>query len=65
YGMRIGSVEGQSGVIDVRCSTVELRLEDDDDCLNVDGELVPLAELLDDGVVRFSVEPAAFELIVG
>ncbi|MBA2523197.1 MAG: hypothetical protein H0V25_07680 [Solirubrobacterales bacterium] len=65
YGMRIGSVEGQSGVIDVRCSTVELRLEDDDECLNVDGELVPLAELLEDGVVRFSVEPAAFELIVG
>ena len=64
YGMRIGSVEGQTGVIDLRCSTVELRL-DGGGCLNVDGEIVEAAELIAEGAIRFRVEHEAFELIVG
>ena len=64
YGLRIGRIEGQSGVIDRRCSTVGLKLGDGE-CLNVDGELIEAGELGDAGAVSFSVEPAAFELIVG
>ncbi len=65
-GLRLGSVEGQEGVIATRCSAVELRLEHPRDRqLNVDGELIELGELGEHGAVRFSVEPAAFELIVG
>lgn len=64
YGMRIGSVEGQAGVIDVRCSTVELTLAGDE-CLNVDGELVEAGELTSAGAIGFRVEPDAFDLIVG
>jgi diacylglycerol kinase family enzyme len=64
FGLRMGTVEGQAGVLDSRCSAVELRLADDGDCLNIDGELVEAEELAEDGAIRFTVEPAAFDLIV-
>lgn len=64
YGLRVGSIEGQPGVIDQRCSTVELGL-DPGASLNVDGELIEAAELEVDGVISFRAERDAFELIVG
>jgi diacylglycerol kinase family enzyme len=64
YGMRIGSVEGQKGVLDRRCNTVELRL-DGNESLNVDGELIPASELAKDGSIHFEVEAEAFDLVVG
>lgn len=64
YGMRVGTVEGQRGVLDSRCSTVELELHANE-CLNVDGDLVEAARLADAGVVHFRIESEPFELIVG
>ena len=64
YGLRVGAVEGQKGVIDERCSTIELRLEGEES-LNVDGELIAAADLADAGVISFRAERDAFELIVG
>ena len=64
YGMRIGSVEGQAGVLDRRCDTVELEL-DGDETLNVDGELIGADELAEAGTIRFEVEHRAFDLVVG
>lgn len=64
YGLRIGRVEGQKGVIHERCSEIELRL-DSDECMNVDGELIDATELSSDGAIRFRAERNAFELIVG
>lgn len=63
YGMRVGTVEGQRGVLDSRCSTVEIVL-DAEECLNVDGELVEASDLGADGVVRFRIESERFELVV-
>lgn len=65
YGLRIGTVEGQKGVLDARCATVELTLRDEGDCLNVDGELVEATELEVDGTIRFAAERDAFALVVG
>lgn len=65
YGMRVGNIEGQRGVLDTRCKSVELRLEEPGECLNVDGELVDAEELAEDGTIHFGVEDGAFELIVG
>lgn len=64
YGMRIGTVEGQKGVLDRRCRTVELQL-DGNESLNVDGELIEAGELGSDGSINFRVEHEAFDLIVG
>jgi diacylglycerol kinase (ATP) len=64
YGLRIGSIEGQSGVLDCRCSAVELELGEGE-CLNVDGELIEASELGDSGTIRFQVKAGAFDLIVG
>lgn len=64
YGLRVGRVEGQKGVIDDRCSTIELRLEGEES-LNVDGELIAAADLADAGAISFRAERDAFELIVG
>jgi YegS/Rv2252/BmrU family lipid kinase len=58
YGLRAGDVEGQPGVHDRRCSTVEIVLEDKQ-AFNVDGELV------DSGTCRFGVEPRAVSVVVG
>lgn len=64
YGLRVGSIEGQPGVIDERCSTVELRL-DSGTSLNIDGELIEVRALAADGVIAFRAERDAFEVIVG
>lgn len=64
YGLKLGSIEGQEGVIDVRCHTIELELPSDES-LSIDGELVEAAELVEDGAIRFRVEGDAFELVVG
>jgi diacylglycerol kinase family enzyme len=64
FGLRLGGVEGQRGVVSERCSTAELRLADDSESLNVDGEVVPSAELVRDGTIAFSLAAGAFELIV-
>jgi len=64
YGLRLGRVEGQKGVIDGRCSTIELRLEGEES-LNVDGELIEAADLAEADVISFRADRDAFELIVG
>lgn len=57
YGLRAGRVERQRGVISGQGT--EVGVETDGDAgFNVDGEL------LDGETLRFSVEPAAFELVV-
>jgi diacylglycerol kinase family enzyme len=58
YGLRAGRVERQRGVISARGTEVTVETETDAG-FNVDGEL------LDDERLRFSVEPDAFELVVG
>jgi diacylglycerol kinase family enzyme len=63
-GMTTRSLEDQEGVRTSRCERVELRLADGEETLNVDGEIVPAAELAEDGAVAFTVEAAAFELVV-
>jgi diacylglycerol kinase family enzyme len=62
-GMTTRSLEGQDGVRTARCRSTELRI-DGDETLNVDGEVVPAAELAEGGIVRFTVRAAAFELVV-
>ncbi len=64
YGLRVGTVEGQKGVLDARCAAVTVRLAADE-CLNVDGEVVEASELGDGGMIEFRVDAAPFELIVG
>ena len=64
YGLRVGTVEGQEGVIDSRCATVSLRL-DPDESLNVDGELIVARDLAADGTIQFRIDEGSFELIVG
>lgn len=65
YGLRVGSVEGQKGVIDARCAEIELELRGEGAKLNVDGELVEASELTgEDGAIRFTAERAAFDLVV-
>lgn len=64
YGLRMGGVEEQKGVLSRRCSSVDLEL-DESECLNVDGELIEARELAEDGSIHFAVTDDAFELIVG
>ena len=64
FGLKTGMVEAQKGVIHERCSEVELRLPEEE-CLNMDGELVEAEELGAGGIIRFRCERDAFELIVG
>lgn len=64
WGLRVGSIEGQLGVLDRRCTTVEVDLPAGES-LNVDGELVAAGELVEDGRLRYSVVDDAFELVVG
>ena len=64
YGLRVGSVEGQKGVLDSRCSAVRLRLPEGE-CLNIDGEIVEAAELIAGGAIDFTVDPDRFGLVVG
>lgn len=65
FGLRVGSVEGQKGVIDARCGRISLTLRGEGASLNVDGELVDAAELERDGEIIFEAERDAFELVVG
>ena len=65
YGLRVGAVEQQEGVIGARCGSVELDLLEGGESLNVDGELVEVAGLGGEGTIHFTVERAAFELVVG
>jgi diacylglycerol kinase family enzyme len=62
-GMTTRSLEGQEGVRTARCERAELSL-DGDEMLNVDGEIVPFAELAGGTALPFTVRAAAFELIV-
>lgn len=64
-GMTTSSLEAQKGVRTARCARAELSLEDGEGNLNVDGEIVPASNLAEDGVIRFTARPAAFELVVG
>lgn len=64
YGMRVGSVEGQSGVLDSRCSRVGLRLPGGGS-LNIDGEVVDATELTSEGSISFRAQGDAFQLVVG
>jgi diacylglycerol kinase (ATP) len=63
-GLRLGDVERQRGVVSARGRRIELEL-DPDESLNVDGELVDVAALADDGRLRFETGGERFELIVG
>jgi diacylglycerol kinase family enzyme len=58
YGMRAGRLERQRGVVTAAGREVELAI-DGDAGFNVDGEIVEEPRL------RLSVEPHAFELVVG
>jgi YegS/Rv2252/BmrU family lipid kinase len=58
YGLRAGRVEEQTGVVTARGQRVSVATESDAG-FNVDGELLEEREL------EFSVEPSAFELVVG
>jgi YegS/Rv2252/BmrU family lipid kinase len=58
YGLRSGNVEAQRGVRSARGAEIEVET-DDGAGFNVDGELLGATRL------NFTVEPQAFELIVG
>lgn len=64
WGMRVGRIESHRRVRDDRCERVDLRLAASE-TLNVDGELVEAAELIDEGRIEFRAESDAYELIVG
>jgi diacylglycerol kinase family enzyme len=60
YGLRAGNVEEQKGVFTANGRTIEVeQLNGDGAGFNVDGELISDAHL------KFTVEPDAFELVVG
>jgi YegS/Rv2252/BmrU family lipid kinase len=58
YGMRSGRVERQEGVVTARGRRIEVEA-DGGSGFNVDGELLSEARL------RFTVEPRAFEVVIG
>jgi len=58
YGLRSGTIGEQPGVHSCRAATIELRVAPGT-AFNVDGEVV------ESGPVRFEVEAAAFDLVVG
>jgi diacylglycerol kinase (ATP) len=65
YGLTVGTVENQSGVVSARAAEISLGL-DREEKLNVDGELLPVADLADaDGLVRLRAERPGFDLVVG
>jgi diacylglycerol kinase family enzyme len=63
FGLRLGEIEDQSGVHSARAASVELRL-DPEALLNVDGELVDVADLDRGGWMRFAADEG-FDLVVG
>jgi diacylglycerol kinase (ATP) len=65
YGLTLGTVEDQPGVISERAEDVALGL-DRDEQLNVDGELIAAGELADgDGLIHFGAILPGFQLVVG
>jgi diacylglycerol kinase family enzyme len=58
YGLRAGRVEGQAGVVTATGAQVEIET-DGESGFNVDGELVDARRL------RFTLEPRAFQVVVG
>lgn len=63
FGLRLGGIEEQEGVVSVRGDSIELGLDPGEQA-NVDGELIAAAELDRDGRLSFVVSEA-FDLIVG
>jgi diacylglycerol kinase (ATP) len=60
YGLRTGQVEGQRGVFTANGTSIEVEhLGENGAGFNVDGELIA------DKRLRFTVEPRAFDLVVG
>lgn len=60
YGLRAGSIEGQRGVFTANGRTIEVeQLNGDGAGFNVDGELIS------DACLKFTVEPDAFEVVIG
>lgn len=64
YGLRIGRVEGNAGVVSARGDAIAMRVDPEEN-LNVDGELVRAGELDPGGELRFAAERDGFELITG
>jgi diacylglycerol kinase family enzyme len=64
YGLRVGVVEDQAGVLSRRAKRFELAI-DPGESINVDGELIAARELSADGVLGFSATRSGFDLIVG
>ena len=64
YGLAIGTVEDQAGVVTARAGVVELTLEDGAG-LNVDGELLDAADLGAGDTIGFEARQPGFDLIVG
>ena len=62
-GLRLGDVERQRGVVSARGRTIGLEL-DPEEGINVDGELIGVAALSDDGRLRFETGGERFELVV-
>jgi diacylglycerol kinase family enzyme len=58
YGLRAGRIERHRGVISAEGRVVEVQT-DGETGFNIDGELVEARRL------RFTVEPRAFEVVVG
>jgi diacylglycerol kinase family enzyme len=56
YGLRSGGIEGQEGVVTASGRRIEIEGAEG---FNVDGEV------LDDRDLTFTVEPAAYRVVVG
>jgi diacylglycerol kinase family enzyme len=63
FGLRLGAVEDQAGVVSARGEAIELSLDPGEE-LNIDGELVLAADLDRDGRLRFAAD-GGFDLVVG
>ena len=64
YGLTIGTVEDQAGVISARAKEVGLSV-DTSEPLNVDGELIEAGTLAADGAISFTANRSGFDLVVG
>jgi diacylglycerol kinase family enzyme len=63
FGLRIGQVEAQAGVVSARGAEIVMRL-DPGESLNVDGELVAAGGLDAAGRLTFASDRGGFELLV-
>ena len=64
FGLRVGQVESQVGVVSARGREIVMRL-DSGESLNVDGELVAAGDLDPGGRLTFAADPGGFELLIG